>query len=109
MGRRVVALAIDWGFAVLIASGLMRPLQWGSLAPLAALLTMNVLLVGTAGFTAGHRIMGLRVERLDGAPPGPVRALVRSVLLCLAVPPLIWDRDQRGLHDKAAGTLVVRR
>jgi len=25
------------------------------------------------------------------------------------VPALFWDRDQRGLHDKAAGTVIVRR
>jgi hypothetical protein len=31
------------------------------------------------------------------------------VLLCLSVPALIWDRDQRGLHDKAAKTVLVRR
>jgi hypothetical protein len=30
------------------------------------------------------------------------------VLLALAVPALIWDADQRGLHDKAVGTLVAR-
>jgi uncharacterized RDD family membrane protein YckC len=107
-GRRLAALAIDWGFALLIGHGLMGPLRWGSAAPLVALLAMNLLLVGTAGFTLGHRILGLRVETVDGAPPGPIRALVRSVLLCLAAPPLIWDRDQRGLHDKVAGTLVAR-
>jgi uncharacterized RDD family membrane protein YckC len=108
-GRRLAGLGIDWGFALLIGYGLMRPLQWGGMAPLAALLTMHVVLVGTAGFTAGHRLVGVHVQTLDGAPPGPIRALVRSLLLCLAVPALIWDRDQRGLHDRAAGTLVVRR
>jgi uncharacterized RDD family membrane protein YckC len=24
------------------------------------------------------------------------------------IPATIWDRDGRGLHDKAAGTVVVR-
>jgi len=38
-----------------------------------------------------------------------VRALVRGLLLCLAVPPLIVGQDGRGLHDRAAGTRVVRR
>jgi uncharacterized RDD family membrane protein YckC len=33
---------------------------------------------------------------------------VRTVLLCLVIPAFIWDRDGRGLHDKAAGTVVVR-
>lgn len=107
-GRRLAALAIDWALALVIGNGLMRPLDWGSFAPLAALLTMNVLLVGTAGFTFGHRLLGLRVERMDGGPPGPVRALARAVLLCLVVPAVVWDRDQRGLHDKAVDTILVR-
>lgn len=34
--------------------------------------------------------------------------LVGTLLLCLAVPALIWDRDQRGMHDRAANTVVVR-
>jgi hypothetical protein len=38
-----------------------------------------------------------------------LQVAVRTVLLCLAVPALIWDRDQRGLHDKAAQTVLVRR
>jgi hypothetical protein len=34
--------------------------------------------------------------------------VVRTVLLCLAIPALIWDADLRGLHDRAAGTMLVR-
>jgi uncharacterized RDD family membrane protein YckC len=108
-GRRLVGVAVDWGFSLLIATGLLRPLGWGSFAPLAGFLTIHVLLVGTAGFTPGHGVVGLRVARLDGGLPGPVRSLVRSVLLCLVIPAFVWDADQRGLHDKAAGTIVVRR
>ena len=29
-------------------------------------------------------------------------------LLCLLIPAVIWDADQRGLHDRYAGTLVAR-
>jgi hypothetical protein len=45
--------------------------------------------------------------RLDGRPLGVVRAALRTVLLLLLVPALIWDRDGRGLHDKAADSVVV--
>jgi hypothetical protein len=34
--------------------------------------------------------------------------VVRTVLLLLLVPAAVWDRDTRGLHDKAAGTVEVR-
>jgi len=30
------------------------------------------------------------------------------VLLVLVVPPLIMDADGRGLHDRAAGSIVTR-
>ena len=43
-----------------------------------------------------------RVQRLWTVWP------LAAVLLCLAIPALIWDRDQRGLHDKAAQTVLVR-
>jgi uncharacterized RDD family membrane protein YckC len=77
--------------------------------PLMVFAVENLLLVGTLGSTVGHRLLGLRVVRVgSGRLPGPVRALVRSVLLCLVVPALIWDRDQRGLHDRFAGTVLVR-
>jgi uncharacterized RDD family membrane protein YckC len=40
--------------------------------------------------------------------PGLWRPIVRSVLLALVIPAVIWDADNRGLHDKAAGTVLVR-
>ena len=108
-GRRLVGLSIDWAFASVIAYGLLRPLHWGSFAPLAVLFAIDLVLVGTAGSTLGQRIVGLAVVRMDGGPAGPLRALVRAGLLCLVLPALIWDRDQRGMHDRLAGTLLVRR
>jgi uncharacterized RDD family membrane protein YckC len=107
-GRRLVALVVDWVVALLIAGWLLRSAGLGQFGPLLVLLVENVVLVGTAGATIGHRLLGLRVETVDGKAPGPVKALVRSVLLCLAIPPLVWDADQRGLHDRWAGTLVAR-
>ncbi len=106
-GRRLAALCVDWLIALLIAHGVMRPLEWGQWAPLAALLVMNLLLVGTAGTTIGHRMLGLRVQTLTGDRPSLVQSAVRAVLLVLAVPPLLMDRDNRGLHDRPAGTVVV--
>jgi len=35
--------------------------------------------------------------------------VIRTVLLCLFIPAVIWDRDQRGMHDRLAGTVLVRR
>jgi uncharacterized RDD family membrane protein YckC len=108
-GRRLSGVLIDWVIALLIANALLQPLHWGSFAPLAVFFVEHALLVGTVGTTIGHRLVGIRVERLSGGLPGPLKGVVRGLLLCLCLPPLIWDADQRGLHDRYLGTLVVRR
>ncbi len=66
------------------------------------------MLTALTGFTVGKRLLGLRVIRLDGKPVGLWWALVRTVLLLAVVPPLVFDSDLRGLHDRAANTLVIR-
>ena len=106
--RRAGGLFVDWVGCVLIAEGLLARVGRPDLMALVVLVVVNVLLVGTIGTTVGHRVVGVRVETLAGGPPGPVRALVRSLLLVLLVPPLLTDADHRGLHDRAAGTIVVR-
>ena len=54
-------------------------------------------------------LVGLRVVRVDrDAPVNPWRALLRTFLLFLLVPALVWDRDGRGLHDRYSDTAVVR-
>jgi uncharacterized RDD family membrane protein YckC len=73
-----------------------------------AFLLMELVLVATAGQTLGMRLMHVRVLRPDGRLPSFGAVLLRTVLLGLLIPALIWDRDGRGLHDRAAGVVVVR-
>ncbi|MBO0900077.1 RDD family protein [Cellulomonas sp. zg-ZUI199] len=127
LGRRLVALAIDW-VACLAVSAVLLParsdgaflLRGDSLGTLAVFAVENLVLVATLGHTLGHRVAGLQVRRLlrpaVGRPPvpapgapGPVAALLRTFLLCLVLPAVVWDADGRGLHDRAAGTVLVRR
>ncbi|MFD9005556.1 RDD family protein [Streptomyces sp. NPDC059582] len=109
-GRRLGALAVDWGLCLLIAYGLItdgydpRTGNW----TLLVFFVLGVLTVGTVGSTPGKRVFGLRVVALATGTVNPLRALLRTVLLCLALPALIWDRDGRGLHDRLAGTVEVR-
>jgi uncharacterized RDD family membrane protein YckC len=105
-GRRIVAIMLDWGLALLISNFAFGGDSWGTLAVFAA---EQILLVGTLGYSIGHRIMGLHVVRLGGGPAGPLPAVVRAVLLCLVIPAVIFDPDHRGLHDKAMNTVLVRR
>lgn len=105
-GRRIVAILVDWGIALLISNLAFGGDPWANLAIFAA---EQMLLVGTLGYSIGHRLVGIHVVRLDGGPAGPLAALVRALLLCLVIPAVIFDPDHRGLHDKAMNTVLVRR
>ncbi|KUN86989.1 RDD family protein [Streptomyces griseoruber] len=109
-GRRLGALAVDWGLCLLIAYSLITDGYTPSTSnwTLLVFLAVSLLTVGTLGFTPGKRIFGLRVVSLDTGTVKPLRSAIRTLLLCLALPALIWDRDGRGLHDRLARTVEVR-
>lgn len=109
-GRRLGALAVDWALCLLIAYGLVTDSygQATSNWALGLLFVMSVLTVGTVGSTPGKRLFGLRVVSVRGGRLGVLRVVLRSALVCLAIPALIWDRDGRGLHDRLSGAVQVR-
>lgn len=128
--RRLIGVAVDWLLSLAVSSvlfpaddaGAMGLLAGAPLATLAVFGASTAVLVALLGHTIGHRLVGVGVVRLrdvtgavagDGAarqrPPGLVAAVVRTVLLCLVIPAAVWDGDGRGLHDVAAGTVIVRR
>jgi uncharacterized RDD family membrane protein YckC len=120
-GRRIVALLLDWLIASLIASAVTGKPIWAggndfNTAQLVTFFAMTTILVGLAGGTIGHRVLGLRVINLRAgtttgyaAQVGLLGGVVRTLLLCLLIPAVVFDRDHRGLHDKATNTAVVRR
>lgn len=121
LGRRCIALVVDWATATLIAYLVLGVAAQGqgfwagvgeisSLGQLGIFALMTWLLVASLGSTIGHRLLGMRVVRLDDRrlPVGLGRAAVRTLLLCLVIPAVVWDSDGRGLHDKSAGTVLVR-
>lgn len=115
-GRRIGALAIDYAAATIIATGFLGfnqfalPSEAGltQFAPLLVFAILQILFIPTAGGSPGHRILGMRLVRLDGAWVGLWRPVVRTLLLLLVIPAVVWDPDQRGLHDKAVGTVLIR-
>ncbi len=110
LGRRFGALFADWALCMLIAYGLLTggDGQASGNWALGVLLVLSLLTVGTVGSTPGKRLFGLRVVSENGGRLGFFRVFVRSVLLCLAIPALVWDRDGRGLHDRLARAVQVR-
>ena len=105
LGRRVAALFIDWGFALLISFAFFRSDSWITLAIFAA---EQLVFLWIVNGSIGHLILRMRVVPVEPARLGLWRPVVRTALLCLAIPALIFDRDQRGLHDRLAGTILVR-
>lgn len=107
MGRRIIALCVDWAIASAISAGFFN---FNSMATLGVFAVMTLLLVMSLGATIGHRICGLRIYRIadGGAPPRPLQALVRTVSLCLVIPAVVWGSDGRGMHDVWAGTVISR-
>ncbi|MCU1574595.1 MAG: domain containing protein [Micrococcaceae bacterium] len=105
-GRRIVALCIDWGLSYVIGQFFF---DGASLGILGIFVLEQILLIGTLGYSIGHRIAGISVVRAGGGAPGPLAAVVRTLLLCLLLPAVITDPDHRGLHDRAMNTLLIRR
>jgi uncharacterized RDD family membrane protein YckC len=106
MTRRFGALVLDWVLCVLI-SGFFAPLTDDPWPPLILIAEYGFFL-GLFAQTPGMRVARIRcVSVRDGGPLGVPRATLRGVLLALVVPALVLDRDRRGLHDRAAGSVVL--
>jgi uncharacterized RDD family membrane protein YckC len=114
-GQRVLALVIDWIACILVLSAVIgrSALNGGgaaaTFAPLGIFFVEATVFTVLLGGSFGQIVLRIAVVRTDRSRPGPGRVAFRSMLICLAVPPLIFDRDRRGLHDLASGTVVVRR
>jgi uncharacterized RDD family membrane protein YckC len=127
--RRVFAFLLDYlivgllsiPFAILVALlGLLTfGLGWalfGILVPAVALIYIWSTLGGRNQATTGMRMMGIRLDRLDGRPVDGLLAVVHSVLFWagnVVLTPLVLlvtlfaDR-KRALHDLLLGTVVTR-
>lgn len=122
-GPRIGALAVDCIASALVAALVLSflprrndlpgaasalPGSW-SLVPLAVLYVVGLLVTGQ---TLGMYLLRLRVVAVaPGRAPRRVgfgAVLVRTLLLFLFVPAVIFDKLGRGLHDRVAGTVVVR-
>ena len=108
-GRRFGALFIDWVLCLAVATFYADPrrVAW---PPVLVLIVLNTVCIGLFGQTPGMAITRLRcVSLADGGAIGLARAFVRAILLALLVPAVIMDADRRGLHDRAANSVVIQR
>lgn len=105
VGRRLGALAIDWALAAAISAAF---LDYDRLATLLVFVLLQVAFIPTIGGSLGHRLVGLRLVPMTGGWVGVWRPVIRTLLLAIVIPALVWDSDQRGFHDKVAGTVLLR-
>lgn len=111
LARRFGGLLVDWIACVLVSGTFSHPLTQGW-PPVVVLIAEYGFFIGLFGQTPGMFVTRIRcVAFVDGrplpAPIGIVRALLRVLLLCLFVPALIMDNNQRGVHDRLSDSVVI--
>jgi len=112
---RILALFLDWIASQLVVAAFIGAGAWTGRGPLVVWGPMSMFLLEVAllttlvGGSFGQLVCRLAVVRLDGNPVNLLQALLRTFLICLVVPPLVFNRDSRGLHDLAVGTVTLRR
>ena len=112
--RRILALIVDyaacWGVMLLIYGK-----DWfGNGSVPSVYLTLlfigeSAVLMALSGGSFGQLATRLRVVRADGSgrPLSLLSALLRQVLICLVIPPLVFRPDGRGLHDMVCRSATV--
>lgn len=70
---------------------------------------LQVLFTIVINASIGHALLGLRVVPMAGGTLGVWRPVVRALLIALVIPAMLWDENHRGLHDRAAATILLRR
>ncbi len=113
-GSRVGALILDWiictGVAVLLFGVRVVTGQgWTSWMTLATFFVETSVLCVLVGGSVGQLICRIAVVRVERLPLDPGRSVLRAALVCVVLPALVVGTDRRGLHDLAAGTVVVSR
>ena len=113
LGRRLAAIVIDWGASMLVARlvfpGLPYPGNESALATLGVFFAEVTLFTWLIGASFGQRLLGIAVIRQQGGRLGLPATALRTLLICLVIPALVYDSEGRGLQDRAAGSVVVRR
>ncbi len=112
-GRRVLALVIDWILSLLVVGAFIGQDVWGGggaaqWAPLAVFATEAWILTTLLGGSAGQLLVGVVIRRTSGARLDAGRALLRTLLICLVIPPVVYNMDQQGLHDLAVDSIALK-
>jgi uncharacterized RDD family membrane protein YckC len=133
LGQRLIALIIDGiilgiiGFIVNLLPGMTTTQVIGeqTITTSTGLGSIITFIIGIAyyailfnmwnGQTVGKKLLGIRVVKVDGSPVTAVTAIIRYIgyaintfILMLGWILAIFDSKHQGVHDKLAGTIVVK-
>ncbi|WP_114854947.1 RDD family protein [Brachybacterium sp. YJGR34] len=102
--RRPLSLVLDWALCMAVSA---LVFDGAALANLLLFVAVNLLFLTLFGATPGQYVLRLRVLPVRGRSPMVLRAIVRTALMLLLLPAVVWNRDRQPLHDVVAGTAVV--
>ncbi|MDP2013013.1 MAG: RDD family protein [Actinomycetota bacterium] len=112
LGRRLAAITIDWVASVLVASVIfpgLRPWSDNAALPILAVFFAEVsLFTWFFASSFGQRFLRVEVVDLAGRRLSLWRIALRTLLICLVIPAVIFDSQGRGLHDRAVGSVALR-
>ena len=109
----MVALVVDWLLSLMVVGAFVGPevwtgdgtTQWAPLVVFAAEVWVFTALMGAS---AGQLLVGVVIRRTSGDRLSAGRALLRTILICLVIPPVVFNRDQQGLHDMAVDSIALK-
>jgi uncharacterized RDD family membrane protein YckC len=111
-GLRTLAFLIDGVLAdvlAVIVNGGFHVGNRQNVSSYLAFLLLEVVFVAFAGQTPGMRVVGIGVVRADDHGRATLPwVLLRTLLLAAIVPALFTDGSGRAMHDRAAGTVMLR-
>jgi uncharacterized RDD family membrane protein YckC len=109
LGRRLLALVIDWTMSRLIA-GLLNPYLFIN----SDFSTLFIFFIEVAFFTiifqasAGQRIMAVKVVTYpEQVRVAPKKIVLRTLLICLVIP-AVFTKDGRSLHDYLTQSQTIK-
>jgi uncharacterized RDD family membrane protein YckC len=118
-GQRFLAILIDGVILIIPELLLQRSLPLVGYYPLVIILQwlyFAIMESGSNQATFGKKAMGLKVTNLNGEKINFAQAsgryfgkIISSLILFIGYLRMLWDDKKQTLHDKMAGTLVVKR
>lgn len=116
----IILYVVNTSISVLMGAGAVRSQNMGLVLASTGIgfiiqITYQAILLGMRGQTLGKMAMKIKVVTPDGGKIGwgkaigrPVAEILSSCMLAIGYIIAIWDPEKRALHDRLAGTRVIK-